>query len=88
MMYSSRPQPTLYNLKPSSFAQYDVCCGNADVVEGDVSVAVGSIIVTKNGEHASKVEGTDYGATGEYHYPGGSLCSETLKGCERTMYIQ
>lgn len=51
MMDSTRTQPSLYNLKASPLPEHNVGCRNADVVERDVTVAVGSIIVTENGEH-------------------------------------
>ena len=52
MVYPSRTQPTLDDLKAPALAQHHIRRWYADVVEEDVSVAVRCVVVPEYGEHA------------------------------------
>ena len=49
---ASGPQPSLDDLEPATFTEHDVRSRHADVLKGDVSVAVRSIVIAVNRHHA------------------------------------
>jgi hypothetical protein len=52
MMYPSRPETALHDLKPTTLAKHHVRSRDADVVEEDMPVTVRRIVVPEDGKHA------------------------------------